>query len=658
MYKLRGSGVREAARRGGRGGGPDARSACKMTDDDESLHADRRDALAPSSRSGWTVPSPYSLPSLEAVLGSVPYSAVALVDRDGTYRLVAGKLWAELDVDPRSDLMGRTIRELWDEETATALFANIDASLGGEMSEGLVPWGGRVYRVVTSPVEPTLGTGDPMVLLFARDVTEQEESEQLFRDVVKAVPVGVQATDAEGRVIVWNEGAEVVFGVAAAQAVGMDAEALARQLDFERPASLERAIEERRPWAGDLSLRRPDGADRRVELLRRPTGAGRRSVSIARDVTELRRRRVVEERERRLRSLGRVAGGVAHDFGNLLTAITGRVDLIAEELEGTELEAEIEEIREALDTAAQLTARLLTVGDTRSDRGHCDPSEVVGRMEMLLKRLTPSNVAIELRLAEPTWVGLGATDVEQIVLNLVSNAADAMPAGGTVRLELEPGDELVVLRVRDSGSGIDAEVLPHIFDPFVSTKPVGGGSGIGLATVHGLAHAAGGHVGVEATGPSGTTVRVDLPRVDPAEEGDGTEKGEPDEGAARPAVGTRVLVVEDEPQVSSLVELSLRRDGYEPVVHASVAPALEELERNADGIRLVLSDVSLPGVDGITFAAEVRARWAHIPMILMSGNFALQIERHGSVPPGVTTLDKPFGLDRLREAVAAALEGA
>jgi len=593
------------------------------------------------------VSSPSPLPSLEAILDSVPYSAVALVDREGSYRRIGGVLWEQMGLDPRRALLGKRIRELWEPLTADALHGLLDTALEGERQEGTVAYGDRSYHVVISPIAATLEGDDPMALLFARDVTEQEESEQLFQDVIASVPVGVAATDEEGTITVWNEAAAAIVGLPIEGALGSPVAVMYDHIGIPESSPLIRAARGSRPWRGDVPFMRA-GIERTLHIVRRPSGEGRRAVAIMEDVTEARRTAAIEERERRLRSLGRVAGGVAHDFGNLLTAISSRIDLMIEDTPGGRARTGLQEVREALDVAEELTARLLTVGDARTEQGRCVPSEVALRMQGLLARLTDSNIEVRLELVSRAPVELGSAAVEQVLLNLVTNAADAMPTGGVVRVEIVDDDAHVILRVCDEGRGIHPETLPHIFDPFVSTKPVGQGTGMGLSTVHGLATAGGGSVRVEQTGSEGTCIALRLPRLKESAEG---ASHDPPAAEELYRGDKRVLVIEDEVHVRTVVVRVLERLGCEIVAVDGVEAGRQALEREGP-FDLLLSDVSLPGEDGITFANEVRTILPDMPVILMSGNFAQQINRHGPVPPGVVTLDKPFGVQRLRATLA------
>lgn len=590
------------------------------------------------------------LPPLGAIAACYPYAALSVLDGEGRYILNGGSAFERLGIDS-SAVLGERFHDLWDEPTVAVIESLFARARSGETATSRNTFRGRVYELAISPVS----WGGPDAYLFlADDITDRVVEETFGLAILQAIPVGVQATDSEGRLTSWNPGSELVFGVTADEVLGRPAVEVLESFLEEPVQSLARAMRDGVAWAGDVRVMRPDGVERIISVERRPVEAdgveGLASVSIARDVTEARLRRSAKERERRLQSLGRVAGGVAHDFGNLLTGVIGKIELVREQIAHAGARSELEEVLHSLERATTVTSRLLTLGDDREHRGDASPAEVIERLEPVLDRLTPSNVALDVRVATTARVAASRANVEQILLNLVSNAADAMPDGGRIRIEATERAKTVLLTVADQGNGIPPEVLGDIFDPFVSTKDVGEGTGLGLSVVHALCRAAGGSVEVVETSSVGTTIEARLPVVDPNAGAEGAAT------AADAAIGRVILLVEDDPLVRSFIERALSRDGHEVHATTGVAEARDVLESGL-ALDLVITDVSMPGEDGITFARGIRAEFPTLPLVIASGNMGMQRERHGEPPIASVLLEKPFGVDQLRRAVVRAIGG-
>jgi PAS domain S-box-containing protein len=590
------------------------------------------------------------LPPLDAVATCYPYAAMSVLDVEGRYVLNGGTAFETLGIDSAS-VIGRSYRELWDEETVLVISELLERARRGERALRRNIFRGRVYELAMNRV---VWDGPESYLFLADDITDIVLEETFGFAILQAIPVGVQATDSEGRLTSWNPGSERVFGVPSDDVIGRDAVDVLEAFLDEPVPDLSRAMRDGVRWEGDVRIMRPDGIERIVSIERRPVEAdgveGLASVSIARDVTESRLRRSAKERERRLQSLGRVAGGVAHDFGNLLTGVIGKIELVQDQIDHPGALEELEEVLHSLERATTVTSRLLTLGDDREQSGDASPREVIERLESVLDRLTPSNISLDVVVDTDARVSASRANVEQILLNLVSNAADAMPQGGRISIEVRDDGEQVVLTVADQGGGIPPEVLGDIFDPFVSTKGVGEGSGLGLSVVHALCRSAGGSVEVASTSAVGTTIEARLPILD-------REAGEPDAAGAEDAsIGRVILLVEDDPLVRSFIERALARDGHEVHSTTGVAEARRVLESGV-ALDVVITDVSMPGEDGITFSRSVRAEYPNLPLVIASGNMGMQRERHGEPPVAAVLLEKPFGVDQLRRAIVRAIGG-
>jgi two-component system, cell cycle sensor histidine kinase and response regulator CckA len=367
----------------------------------------------------------------------------------------------------------------------------------------------------------------------------------------------------------------------------------------------------------------------------------------------------------RIEALGRLAGGVAHDFNNLLTVINGFSELILGRLKPEDpIAADVEEIRKAGLRGATLTRQLLTFSRKQSIQpAPLDLNTVVGDVQKMLSRLVGEDVSIGVSLAP----GLGRVrmdpgQLEQVLVNLVVNARDAMPKGGRIRvstsgLELDdayarthvqarPGPH-AVLSVADSGTGIPDAVLPHIFEPFFTTKAFGKGTGLGLSTVHGIVQQAGGSIEVQTSAGEGTTFRVllpldlSLPAASPAAD------------ATPPPVrgDATVLVAEDQDSVRKLTAAILERQGYTVLQAKDGTEALRIVEEHGAPIDLLVTDMVMRAMSGLELSTMVRRLHPETRLLLMSG----YVERMPELPADAQFLQKPFTIDVLCDKVKEAL---
>ncbi len=392
----------------------------------------------------------------------------------------------------------------------------------------------------------------------------------------------------------------------------------------------------------------------------------------SRDITE---RLELEEQLRqasRMEAVGKLAGGIAHDFNNLLTAIRGNADLLLDDLpQGDPAREEVDEIRTAADRAAELTHQLLAF----SRRQVLKPqvlrlNERIEPMEKILSRLIGADIEIVARL-DP-WLGEVTADpaqVEQVIVNLALNARDAMPHGGVLTLEtanvdvhagetgqgpnVVPG-AYVQLCVTDTGSGIAPEVLPHIFEPFYTTKPVGAGTGLGLATVYGVVEQSGGYVWAETWTGRATRFTILLPRTGSA----GGAHRAPHETPNGGGQGGTLLLVEDEPSVRLLARRVLTRLGYSVLEASNGEEAIRVAGAHRGPIDLLVTDVVMPRMGGPEAARSIRASRPGIAVVYMSGYAEGAIATGGVLEAGTRLLQKPFTpavfAATIREALAAA----
>nr|GID87500.1 hypothetical protein Ade03nite_64240 [Actinoplanes derwentensis] len=365
----------------------------------------------------------------------------------------------------------------------------------------------------------------------------------------------------------------------------------------------------------------------------------------------------------RMEALGRLAARIAHDFNNLLTPIGGYLDLVltgGNELADDDRDALTECLR-ATGRAAALVDQILAISRQQhhSTDTVTDVAAAVASMSGLLRRITGPDRRLEISLPREgtgrPYAAIEPTALEQVLVNLVTNARDATPTGGRITVAVTVG-ERVLVSVTDTGTGMDAETLGRVFDPFFSTKRDHGGTGLGLATVHAIADGAGAQISVESTPGQGTvlTLALDLHDAPPS-----SLVAEP--AAASPparAEHQTVLVVEDDPQVRQLTQRILQRQGYRVLACGSAEEAEKRYIDQRFTISILLTDVMLPGMSGPELARAIARLDPGLPTVFMSGYSDGELTDQGQVPAGTTLLTKPFSAADLTRIVAEALADA
>jgi signal transduction histidine kinase/CheY-like chemotaxis protein len=409
-----------------------------------------------------------------------------------------------------------------------------------------------------------------------------------------------------------------------------------------------------------------------------PLVEGGRVVAATMCATDVTRRKEHEHREARLQeqlrqaqkleSIGRLAGGVAHDFNNLLTSIMGYAEMAREALpKGSPALEHLEATAEAATRGATLTQQLLAFARKKLVRPEVVVlDDVLRGMTPLLRRLVGENIEVELALAGGA-VNVDVGSLEQVIMNLVVNARDAITGAGRIALETRnvhldedycrehpdaaPGAH-VQLAVRDTGSGMPGEVASHIFEPFFTTKPVGAGTGLGLAMCEGIVRQAGGSISLESTPDLGTTFRIYLPRV--AEAPERAPSPAPRAPAAR---GTEtILLVEDESAILNVARRVLSQLGYEVLTASNGAEALELASRRSGPIDLLLTDVVMPRMGGRELAARLAEARPNMRVLFSSGYTADTLSEGGVLGEGVELLQKPYPPSELAARVRAVLD--
>ncbi len=487
------------------------------------------------------------------------------------------------------------------------------------------------------------------------------ENEARFRTIIERSSDLIVLLDGGGNVTFWSPSAVESLGWTPEEALGKtflahvepdDRDGLSDALDrlLSEPARTE-------PVA--FRIRRKDGTWRSMEGLCRnllPDPAVRALVMNLRDVTEHLQLEEQFRQAQRLESIGRLAGGVAHDFNNLLTVILSCSESMqAARAAGKPVgDDEIWEIHEAGTRARDLTRQLLAFARKQVIAPvSLDLNGVVRGSEKLLQRLLGEDVRLDVALAPGLWPTLcDASQIEQVLVNLAVNARDAMPGGGRLRIETrnvaadddeigpkgdrEPGDWVRIV-VRDSGTGMAQEVMAHLFEPFFTTKERGRGTGLGLATVHGIVAQSGGHIHVESEPGQGTTFGICLPR---SEEAPAIRPETPAPGTLRGS--ETLLVVEDDARVRGVTVRALQTNGYEVLTAGSGEEALAIARGRTGRIDLVVTDVVMPGMSGREVVDALRRNLPGLKALFVSGYTQDAIARRGVLDEGVEFLPKPF----------------
>jgi len=518
------------------------------------------------------------------------------------------------------------------------------------------------------------------------DITAEREataalraSEERFREMTNAIehlfwvanPEGTEAlyvSPAYERI--WGRSCESVYRDAMSFVNAIhedDRERMLARLPLQREGTYDEAYRIRRPDGTIVWIRS------RAFPIRDSSGNVVRVAGIAMDITAQRRLEQQLAQAQRLESIGRLAGGIAHDFNNLLTIILSSVDMhLLGEPPSDALREDLAAIKDAGLRAAMLTSQLLSFARRQPlAPALLDLAEVARQTQQLLHRVIGEHVVLHTVLdREPCTVVADRAQLEQVLVNLVINARDAMPNGGRLSIEVRnvsvglPGSEpalrraevapgqYVLLSVSDTGAGISSEVLPHVFEPFFTTKRLGEGTGLGLATCYGIVQQAGGAILVDTEIGAGTTFTILLP-------GAKAERAEPStrQPTSNVSGGTETLLfVEDDPGVRRVGVQILVAHGYRVLSAESGAEALDILGAHAGPLQLLVTDVVMQGLSGPELACRLRASQPNLRVLYCSGYTEDSVARQSGLPPRTGFLPKPYTRETLLAKIRAVLD--
>ena len=513
-----------------------------------------------------------------------------------------------------------------------------------------------------------------------RDVSERRQGQEAaarLAAIVESSDDAIVSKTLEGKVLTWNAGAERMYGYLAEEIVGQSIYSLVpERLQQDEERILTQVARGEHVHHYETVRCRKDGKEIDISLalspLRDANGTITGASSIQRDITERKRTERALRQAAKMEAIGVLAGGLAHDFNNQLYAVSGFAHFIGRD-RGLSPAArqDLLELQKVADRMASLTRQLLAFARQQVLAPETlDLNAAVEDTMPMLQRLIGSNVKIQLELAPgPKWVRVDRAQLVQVLLNLIINARDAMEGGRivlrTLTQEVSPGSVLdrlqlpvdagayAALSVADTGRGIPPEHMPHIFEPFYTTKEVGVGTGLGLATVEGVVAQSGGRIQVDSKVGRGTTITVLLPLtsepvVQPRSAGYRLKRNSRSLG--------RILVVEDEDSVRTIVMRTLQAEGYEVLGAREGNEALRELEEVGGAVNLVVTDIVMPGMGGRQLAAELSRKYRQIPIVWMSGHAREAELQRGELSRDEPFLQKPVSADTLLETVAQVIE--
>jgi PAS domain S-box-containing protein len=521
---------------------------------------------------------------------------------------------------------------------------------------------------------------DQRHFFIGRDMTEQRRlaaaeraAKETLTAVIDASPVAIICLAADQTVTVWSRAAEQIFGYAAAEVIGRKYMLVppGEDTELEYNDLFSRAMSGETLRGIKVQRRRKDGTMVDVSFdaaaMHDPNGIKAIAYALT-DITESNKLEQQLRQSQKMDAIGQLTGGVAHDFNNMLTVITGTIDLLAEGVaDKPELVAIARLISDAADRGAELTSRLLAFARKQPLQPRkTDINEVATEAAKLLRPTLGEHVEVEWRLTADPWPALvDPAQLTTAILNLAVNARDAMTDGGKLTLETAntvldedyaaahdevAAGEYILFAVSDTGPGIPPDIRDKVFEPFFTTKDVGKGTGLGLSMVYGFVKQSGGHIKLYSEEGQGTTFKIYLPRADRQAQG-----AEAAPVASLGGGNEIILVVEDDPKVSKSVDTQLASLGYRTILAANAAEALAMIERG-DTFDLLFTDLIMPGpMNGRRLAEEAAKRRPGLPILFTSGYTEDSVVHHGLLDRGLILLAKPYRKLELADAIRRAL---
>ena len=626
--------------------------------------------------------------ALQAAALKAAANCIVITDKDGSIVWTNPAFTAETGYTPE-DVAGKTPRILKSGQQDRAFYDDLWKTItAGEIWHGEITnrrKDGTLYveEMSITPVRSDKGRITHFVAI-KQNITSRKQAEEAlrkaeekYRGMFEDAVVGIFRTTPAGQLVSANLALAQLCGYGSAKEMLDNVKDMARDVysDPETGEAFRRLLAENGVVRNfEYQVRRRDGSTawllQNARVLKNEAGESVYYEGTMHDVTE---RKTLEEQLRqsqKMEAVGRLAGGVAHDFNNALGVIVGYGELLDLNLPAdSPMHKHAKEIIKAGQRAASLTGQLLAFSRKQTIQPVVlDLNSVVIDTEKMLQRLIGEDINLAIvRESKLKNVKADRGQITQILMNLAVNARDAMPGGGKLVIEtanaelteadarqdhsIQPG-HFVLLRVSDTGCGIDSEILAHIFEPFFTTKVEGGGTGLGLSTVYGIVKQSNGHILVDSELGRGTTFRIYLPQVQTSISLQPAEKHRPLPGGTE-----TVLLVEDEEAIRGLARGCLRASGYKVLEACNGASALDIASQFAGKIDLLLTDVIMPGMDGRKLATLLGRSRPAMKILYTSGYTDDRLSSHGVLEPGVALLMKPFTIEGLLVAVRDVLDG-
>ncbi len=625
---------------------------------------------------------------LDLLLEHLP-AVLWTVDRDLRFTSARGQGLAQLGVT-EDDIVGTTVQEIFaglEDDGPTQAYRS--ALEEGRTTSFEVRWNERTWRVRLEPVREQDEVSE--IVGVAMDVTDQKEARRRveeqgahLRQLFEEAPEGIVLVDDRDVILDVNSEFQRMFGYSRDEVLGRPVnDLIVPEGRFSEAEALTRRVVAGEKVETEAVRHRKDGSLVDVSILATPVDLSdeRRVYGIYRDITQQKATELQLLHSQRLEAVGRLAGGVAHDFNNILTVILGQAHSLLYQVEEEQLRKDVAQIEAAANRARNLTRQLLTFSrrDVVSLEA-VDLDEFIDQSREFLQRAIGEQVSLVTELAgNLPPVEVDPNQLHQVIMNLLINARDAMPDGGRVVVRTRTcgpenvlGDgsgamshdggssDTVLLEVEDSGSGMTDQEAARIFEPFFTTKPQG--TGLGLSTVYGIVERLGGKIGVETGEGKGTTFRIRLPAMAPPIEAEGTPAGSGTEGEIPPALEPPsrgvILLADGDTPVMEIARSILENRGYQVICADSGSSALGmalNLDRPPD---LLITNLVLPGMTGPELAERIRTRWRGVPTLFMTGytegEWAREFEMRSQKTHEI--LQKPFDpntlIRRVREILA------
>ena len=603
---------------------------------------------------------------------------IVLTDVEGRFSQVNPAFAAMLGY-ATEELHGKHVNEVThpdDRSPSTDFLRRVETGAGAAQTiekrytrkDGAVVWARVTAAILKSQDGQPIGK-----LAMVQDFTERRESEARLREQATLIEIAQDAIcvlSLSGTIEFWNPAAEKLYGWPRAEAVGQDGEKLlfglvSRELLQARTDVLTHGF-----WSGELQLRTGKGktiqVSSRFSLVRDAAGQPKSMLIVSTDLTEKKQLEKQFLRVQRMESIGTLASGVAHDLNNVFSPILMVSELLAAQ-SPTGADAELLKLlRNSAERGAGIVRQLLGFSrgqEIERTELHLQPQ--LKEFKRLMQETFPRNITVTLTIAPDLRLVLGdVTQIHQLLLNLCVNARDAMPKGGVISLsarnfdvdrifcEMNPDAQLgphVVLEVADTGTGIPATIKDKIFDPFFTTKPPGQGTGLGLATVLGIVKSHRGFLDLQSEVGEGTRFRVFLPAIESPVQPPSPAEPVP----ATPLQSGYVLVVDDEEAIRSVARAVLERHGYQTLLAEDGVEAVILFSRHQADIRYVLTDILMPGMDGVSFIKAIRKLDATVPIVAMSGLMKPQFKADLAGLDPLVFLEKPFTGETIVQAFLA-----